>query len=237
MKKPFISVIIPALNEEKYIENTLRAIKNQDYKGSYEIIVADGISTDKTVEIAKKYTNKIIRVRKKGIGAGRNAGALHAKGDILLFVDADTIPSANLFSNIVKAFKKRDVVAAACKFYPINPDKSIATIYKIYNKFMKLSIKFKNAGIAGMCCAYRTSIFRQLGGFDETLSTFEDADLSRRANKLGRIILLKNTVALTSGRRIAKWGAKNAFFSYLFNFMKFYLVGRGYTADRYKPVR
>lgn len=237
MRNPFISVIIPALNEEKYIENTLKAIKNQRYNGKYEIIVADGLSEDKTVNVARKYTKNIVIVKKKGIGAGRNAGALLAKGDILLFVDADTIPSSNLLTTISRVFKDKTVVGATCKLYPIKANKSVTAVYKFYNKFMKFSIKLKKASIAGMCCAYRKSVFKHLKGFNEKLSTFEDVDFSLRANRLGNIVILKNAFALTSGRRIEKWGAANAVISYLYNFFKFYLTGKGYTAGQYKAVR
>ena len=96
--KHFISIIIPTLNEEKYIENTLKALKNQDYNGKYEIIVADGMSKDRTVKIAQKYADKVIKVKKPGISAGRNAGAGIAKGGIFLFIDADTIVFPNLFN-------------------------------------------------------------------------------------------------------------------------------------------
>ena len=154
-----------------------------------------------------------------------------------MFIDSDTIPSPNLFSGIVKIFKNKNIVGAACKLYPIESDRSIRRLYKFYNKFMKLTIKLNKASIPGVCCIYRKSIFERIGGFDERLHTFEDVDFSLRANKLGKIVMLKDTFALTSGRRIKSWGAANAFISYLFNFFKFYLTGRGYTADQYKSIR
>ena len=81
-----LSIIIPAYNEEKYLPRLLRCIKEQTYK-DYEIIIADANSTDKTRQIAKKYGCKIA---KGGLPAvGRNNGAKIAKGDILLFLDAD----------------------------------------------------------------------------------------------------------------------------------------------------
>ena len=69
---PSVSVIVPTLNEEKYLESCLKSIKNQDYQGEYEIIVSDGGSKDKTLKIAKKYADKVITCDKKGIAYGRN---------------------------------------------------------------------------------------------------------------------------------------------------------------------
>ena len=81
-----ISIIIPAYNEEKYLPKLLECIKKQTYKG-YEIIVADAGSKDRTGQIAKKYGCKVV---KGGMPAvGRNNGAKVAKGNILLFLDAD----------------------------------------------------------------------------------------------------------------------------------------------------
>ncbi len=63
-----ISVIVPTLNEEKYIEPTLKALKNQIYRRKFEVIVADSLSRDKTVEIAEKYADKVISVKKRTVG-------------------------------------------------------------------------------------------------------------------------------------------------------------------------
>jgi len=237
MEKPFISVIIPSLNEEDYIENTLRTLRNQDYKGKYEIILADAMSTDKTVQIAKGYTDRIITVKRKGIAAGKNAGAKVAKGNILLFIDSDTLPSPNLLSNIAKAYQNGEVVGVTCKLYALSSKKSIRTMYKLYNKFMHLSIKFKRATIPGICNSFRKDAFDKLGGFNENLTTFEDVDLSHRANKVGKIILLPNSFVLTSDRRVKNWGVIFSFFIYLFYHFKFFMTGNGFPEKHYKPVR
>ncbi|MDI6642623.1 MAG: glycosyltransferase, partial [Candidatus Hodarchaeaceae archaeon] len=95
-----ISVIIPTLNEGKYLDRTLLAIKGQRYGGEVEIIVSDSSSEDDTQEIARRYGAKVIASERRGPAAGRNRGAQAAKGDILVFIDADTTPSENLFARI-----------------------------------------------------------------------------------------------------------------------------------------
>src|SRR5437867_2701970 len=99
--KPLVSVIIPSLNEENYIEKSLKSVKAQDYKNDIEIIVADSNSKDNTAKIARKYA-KVIVTKRKGISVGRNVGAKKARGEILLFLDADTILMPNVVSEVVR---------------------------------------------------------------------------------------------------------------------------------------
>jgi glycosyltransferase involved in cell wall biosynthesis len=89
------------LNEEKYIETTLLSIKNQDYKGKYEIIMVDSNSKDRTVKIARKYADKVIVTKRRGVSVGRNIGARLAKGEILLFVDAYTVLLPNVIRELL----------------------------------------------------------------------------------------------------------------------------------------
>lgn len=100
-----LSIIIPTLNEEKHLEKLLKSIKKQDFN-HYEIIVADAGSKDKTLEIAKRYK---CRIAKGGSPAqGRNQGAEEARGDLLLFLDADVILPDKIFGKTLKEFKKEN---------------------------------------------------------------------------------------------------------------------------------
>jgi glycosyltransferase involved in cell wall biosynthesis len=237
MKLPFISVIVPALNEEKLIESCLKSIKNQDYKGKYEIIVVDGKSKDKTVEIAKKYADKVIIAEKRGIAVGRNAGAKVAKGEILLFVDADTILCFNVLSEISKAFRKKSVVGVSCPVIPLSSKIRDFLIYWIYDQIAKTSIKTKNPHIAGICCAYRKDVFEKVGGFNEKLKVYEDVDLSKRVSKFGKIAFVENTVALTSPRRIEAWGSTKAARKYIISYLNYLLRGKSIGYNEYRPIR
>jgi glycosyltransferase involved in cell wall biosynthesis len=237
MKKlPFVSVIVPTFNEEKYIENCLKALKNQDYKGRYEIIVADGMSKDKTVEIAKKYADKVIVVKKRGIAAGRNAGAKIARGEIFLFIDADTIASFNLITEIAKALGK-NVVGVTCPVLPLSPSATNFILYWFYNQFVRASIKVKKPQIAGICCAYRRKEFEKIGGFNEKLKTLEDFDLSKRISKLGKIKFIDSAFVLTSPRRIKKWGKTKAAIKYVKLYVNYLLTGKSFGMNKYKPIR
>src|SRR5262252_5573163 len=103
------SIIVPTFNEERIIANTLEAIRHHLSHIDYELIVTDDGSTDRTCDIAERYADTVVRLTgtKGTIGANRNRGARVARGDYLVFVDADVlIPKANeFFATIAKNFK------------------------------------------------------------------------------------------------------------------------------------
>lgn len=233
--KNFVSIIIPTYNEEKNLENTLKAIRNQDYK-KYEIIVSDSKSSDNTRKIAKKYYAKVVIDKRRGIGAGRNFGAKFAKGDILLFVDADTIMMMNTLREFVKSFSKRKILGATCPVIPSNLNMKNLAIYLAYNQIAKASTKTRNPHIGGICVAYRKKNFFNVGGFNESLAAFEDVDLSRRIGKAGKIFYNEKTFVLTSPRRVEAWGHFATFRKY-FQFYVKYLVGEKIKLNEYEPIR
>jgi len=103
---PSISIITPTYNSAKTLASCLDSIKNQDYKGDIEIIIADGGSTDSTLEIAQKYTDKIYPNPLKTGEAGKAAGVKHARNEIIALIDSDNIlPSGDWLSSM-KNFKK-----------------------------------------------------------------------------------------------------------------------------------
>lgn len=233
--KNFVSIIIPTYNEEKNLESTLKAIRNQDYK-KYEIIVSDSRSKDRTREIAKKYRAKVVVDERKGIATGRNFGARFAKGEILLFVDADTVLMENNVSEIVKSFSKTKVVGVTCPIFPSKPNRKNLKIYMTYNQLVKGSITTHRPHVGGMCMALRKKSFFDVGGFDESIAAFEDVDISLRISRIGKFVFNENTFAVTSPRRVEAWGHFASFRKYLKFYLK-YLVGLKTKPDEYEPVR
>lgn len=231
-----ISIIIPSYNEEKYLENTIRSIKNQDYEGKYEIIVSDGGSKDRTLKIARKYKVRLIRNKQRGISVGRNAGAKAAKGDILLFLDADTIIIPNLLTEFEKNFRDPNVVGVTCSIMPSKMDARFLAHYLSYNSVTKLGVKTSQPLIAGVCVAYKASSFFEIGGFDEQIQALEDLDFSKRIKKMGDIIFNVNTLAITSARRIEKHGNLN-YWARLGRLYLKLLAKRKIKLKEYLPVR
>ena len=116
-----ISIIIPTLNEESYLPLLLRSIQLQTYKGDYEIIVGDAKSTDKSRTIAQKFGCLVVDGGNPA--QGRNAGAKVAKGDILVFLDADVQLPRNFLDNAISEFESRYLEVACSTAKPLSNDK------------------------------------------------------------------------------------------------------------------
>lgn len=214
------SVIIPTLNEEKTIGDTIYHIKKQN---PFELIVADSHSKDKTVKIATAFGVKVVSCKKKNAAVGRNAGAKIAKGDVLVFLDADTIAFSNLLYEIQKDFEKKTLVGWTCKVFAFSSDFKEHLVYNFFNDIMKFLInRVKKPHASGMILAIRRESFERLKGFNEDLKTMEDHDMAKRLGKIGKFKFSEKTCVFTSTRRISKWGGwkllklySKAYFKYL----------------------
>ena len=208
-----ISFIIPTLNEEKTIEKTLKNLS--EYFGEKEIIVSDGRSSDKTIEIAKKYTDKVIihdGKTRQTIAGGRNVAAKTAKGDYILFLDADVyIPDINNFmKKALEIFDKDQDVVALIPSIRVFPEMetfgdkivftSIDYVHILINNMMKIG------GAGGEFQMVRTEIFNRVGGYDEKLVVAEDHEFLRRIAKIGRVFFSKKLRVYHTGRRAHKIG-------------------------------
>lgn len=235
MKSPEISVIIPAFNEQKYISNALSGLKSQSFR-DFETIVVDGGSTDSTVSLARKSA-KVIVCKEKGVSIARNRGAKIARGRILLFLDADTLPSKDLLSSYHKIFEDSAVIAATGPVYPLEKTKRrISLGYSIVSvAFVKLSILAGNPCIIGSNFAVRADKFRKARGFAENFPTYEDWDLSGRIKVYGKVVYSDNASVYTSVRRVAAWGVFGYFIFYLTNMIMYHVLRK--TRTNYGAIR
>lgn len=194
-----LSIIIPALNEEKYLPLLLESIKKQKFF-DYEIIISDAGSHDKTLEIAQKYNCKII---KGGLPAkGRNEGAKIAKGDLLFFCDADVILPDNFFQKSLKEFKERQLDLASFCLIPL-PKNKISSFF--LNIFYNQPIVLLESALphAATGIFVKKEIFEKIGGFDEDVKLAEDHYLARRAQRVfeANCGIIKSTKIFVSDRR------------------------------------
>lgn len=176
-----VTVVVTTKNEEHHIEKCLHSIKNQSYK-KIEIILVDNNSSDKTCEIGKKYTG-IIFNKGPERSAQRNFGAKKAKGEYLLFIDADMILTENVVKECVLAIKKEKTGGV------IIPERSIGEGYWANVKAFERKL-YEGDSTIEAARFFRKNIFWEVGGYDEKITGPEDWDLPQRIKrkyKIGRI--------------------------------------------------
>jgi len=203
-----LSIIIPTLNEEKYLPLLLDSIKKQNFFNC-EIIVADGGSKDKTVEVAEKYECKVIEGGL--LPRGRNNGAKLAKGDTLLFLDADIVLPPNFLNNAVNDFNKRNLGIAGFLIMPLNGKRIDKFVHLFFNKYSALIQKF-SPHVNGAILV-KKDVHQAIGGFDEKIVFLEDYPYAKAARKLTKHGLIKETF-FTSMRRYDKDGRLNVYIKY-----------------------
>ncbi len=191
-----VSVIIPTLNEEHYISKTLSCLKS--LPGDFEIIVVDGGSVDATVEIVSGHKGIELVTSEKGRAKQMNLGAAIAKGEILLFLHADTFLPANAYPAIINHLKESHVIGGS--FY-LNLDKKHLFL-RFYSWCSKLSLEFFTYGDHAIFV--RKQVFFAIGGY-KPIIFMEDVEIQKRLRSAGKFNKL-NAAVTTSARRFEKMG-------------------------------
>src|SRR3989344_3060163 len=200
--EPNVSIVVPAYNEEKNIENCLSSIFSQDYpKNKMEIIVVDDGSTDSTIKIIKKYKNvKILEQNHLGKVEALNLGALKSSHEFILTVDADTTIVRNCLRDIVKPFFSKKIGATTGNNLVKNKKSLIGVFQNIEYHFSNLirssfSTVFKNGiWFSGSIACYRKTSLKKIGYFKkDTLA--EDQDVALEMKKFGYITINVPTAA------------------------------------------
>ena len=192
------SVIIPAKNEQGYLPVCLDSLSQLDYpREAYEVLVIDNGSTDNTVEIAKQYGTKVLVQPGLTIAGLRNFGASQAIGRCLVFLDADCTVAPDWLTAASLWLDQADV----CCFGgpPEIPEQSTWVQKAWYCVRSKRQLVEEAEWLESMNMFVRKEVFAQVHGFDETLTTCEDYDLSLRLKKYGRIAADKRIRAIHHG--------------------------------------
>lgn len=199
-----ISVIIPTLNEEEHLPQLLKCLKQQrEGGGDFEIIVADAGSEDRTRETARAFGCKVVE---GGLPArGRNQGAKEAKGDLLLFLDADVILPEDFLYRAIKEFKKRNLDVATFSLIPLSEKKSPKFIFNFFYNY-PLKILEEKWAHGAMGILVKEELHKILGGFDEKIKIAEDHHYVQRASRRGKFGMIKSSKIFISLRRIKKEG-------------------------------
>lgn len=189
MSNPFtISVAIPCFNAEKYIRAALESLLNQSI-AAHEIIVIDDGSTDKTCSIIKQFPDiqLVVHKQNRGIAASRNSAWKAASGNIVIFIDADTIAAPDCIAKLIEQYSNDSIAGVG--------GNGIESVQKNIYDLWRKEILFQNWGnhnrndvpfLFGLCSSYRRTVLQEVGGFAPIFKVSgEDMDIGFRINKRG----------------------------------------------------
>jgi glycosyltransferase involved in cell wall biosynthesis len=219
-----ISFIIPAHDEEQELAASLSALRIAagPLERAYEIIVVDDASRDRTPDIAREHGAHVVAVDCRHIAATRNAGARHASGDVLVFVDADTHVHAPVLAAAMTALGRGAIgggAAVRLRDTTALAPKAAARVFEWV---------FRVARIAPGCFIFCTrGAFAAAGGFDERYFAGEDVAFSRALARQGRFVILRAPV-LTSARKLRTFSVRE----HAGLAVKFLRAGRGVLRSR-----
>jgi glycosyltransferase involved in cell wall biosynthesis len=195
-----LSVVIPAHNEAEYLRRTLESLRRQNY-GWFEVIVVANGCRDNTADIARGRCQRLIVLSQRNLGVARNLGARMAKGELLVFLDADTLLEPMALRHIAAEFSESDSAGTICG-QPDSEDVRYRFVYALKNAVHRLAL---HPGSSGVIICWKEQ-FMRVGGFDEGLCVRENSHLTRRLRRLGRYKYIGEVTATTSMRRFEQVG-------------------------------
>ncbi len=208
-----LSIVIPAFNEERLIEQCLQSIatsvaSNRKAGFSSEVIVVDNNSTDDTAMLAKRAGAQVVFEPVNQIGRARNAGASQATGDWLLFLDADSLLSPDLLAEILRVIESGTYVGCGSTLTMKGLPWWASGILRLWTG---LSVALGWAAGALLVC--RRDAFHEIGGFDQEIYALEEVRLSAQLRQWGRdrslqFVILTNHPLETSSRKVALYSAR-----------------------------
>ena len=201
------SVIIPTLNEEKFLPMLLTSLASQTRK-DFEVIVVDGSSHDKTVAAARSYSSRlpkltVLSLPHPNISRQRNAGASVAKGTWLLFIDADSILLPYALERAHVFIQEAKPKLFTTWFRSDTEKPSDALIALLFGMFIEAALLFRRPTTQGTFMAVEKKAFQSVSGFDQEHLFGEDHDLVNRLTKKGvRLNILRESLYVYSFRRL-----------------------------------
>ncbi|MBC8012081.1 MAG: glycosyltransferase [Burkholderiales bacterium] len=204
-----LSIIVPAFNEEKLLAASLQAVKAAAGHAfasaglTWELVVCDNNSTDRTTEIARAAGAKVVFEPVNQIGRARNTGATAASGEWLLFIDADSQPSRELLADVAALTRRPDVLLAGATVTLDEPAPAFRFACAVWNAVSRL-----RRLVAGSFILVRAAAFREVGGFNLKFFAGEELDLALRLQKTvgrrerQRTVILHRHPLVTSARKL-----------------------------------
>jgi len=198
-----ISFIIPAHNEEALLGRTLSALHESAWVlgETYEVIVANDTSTDRTAAIVMEQGARVVAVNRRQIAATRNAGVTAATGELFIFVDADTVLTPHVLRAALRMLRG-GAVGGGCS---VRIDGRLPPYALVLERLLQVVSPW--IGLAGGCFLFYTrQAYLRAGGFNEALYAAEEVAFAQRLKRQGRFVILREFV-ITSGRKLRAYTA------------------------------
>lgn len=221
-----VSVVIPARNERGFIGSVLLALEQQTYDKPWEAIVVDNASSDRTGDAVRRAFPWacVIEERIPGVQRARETGRLTAMGDILAFLDADTIPSAQWIENGLRYFRDPSIVAVTGSYDFYDSGRVLQLGARlvsacIYPAALWFTQDVRKSGIMiGGNCFIRASALEAIGGFNTAIEFWgDDTDTAMRLARVGRIAYGRDVFVRTSARRYYRDGIIRTLWNYAYH--------------------
>lgn len=206
-----LNIVISALNEEKYIGLLLDSLTKQTNK-DFDVTVVDGQSEDKTVEVSKRFTDKldlkVVVCPKRGLGTQRSYGAHLGQAEKILFLDSDIILHPRFVEDLLEELANKDLDLVNCWLIPLSKKRVDKVMYNLYNIFfLEFSRYVWPVGI-GNSLLVKREVFEKTGDFGDMV--WEDVDFVKRAMALGaKYGVLRKPKVYASVRRFEMQGRMN----------------------------
>jgi glycosyltransferase involved in cell wall biosynthesis len=204
-----ISIIIPTLNEEKFLPHLLDSLVSQTVK-DFEVIVVDGSSKDKTVELAKSFRSKLPKLdvivsKKASLPLQRNLGAKIARGEWLVFADADDVFMPYFIDRIEHFIKKTSPDWFTTWCVPDSDSSSDAIMTLFANVYWESTVLIKRPVAPGPLNCIGARLFHSVGGYNEEQEFNEDVELGLHLDRVGvKLTFLREALYVWSMRRIRR---------------------------------
>jgi glycosyltransferase involved in cell wall biosynthesis len=244
MNRPHISVIVPALNEAKLLPRMLAQFTPELIERfDVELVVSDGGSMDGTLEIARAKAHTVVENTpyvKQTISAGRNAGAHHARGEVFIFLNADTLlkEPGTFFERVTSEVEKDSTVAVTCavRVYPDVETRTDRAFHGFFNWFFSTMNRVGMGMGRGECHVMKREVFERASGYADRIAAGEDYDMFRRLERMGHIRFLHDVIVFESPRRYRRFGYAYVTASWFLNFLSVFFLRRSILSE-WKPIR